>query len=44
MTEKYAKVVALLNSSTAEKTAAMFNLPENHTQNHTQGLPVVKKS
>ena len=35
MTEKYAKAVALINSGTAEKTAAVFGLSESR-QNHAQ--------
>ena len=38
MTEKYAKVIALLSRKTAEKTAKVFNLfgssSENHGENH----------
>lgn len=36
ITERYAKAVALLNRGTAEKTAEIFQLRANHTQNHTQ--------
>ena len=40
MTEKYAKVVALLNRSTAEKTTKAFNLFgstfKNHSENHSK--------
>lgn len=42
VTEKYAKAVALLNSGTAEKTAALFDLKsreENHVQNHVLEIP-----
>ena len=42
MTEKYAKVVALLNRSTAEKTTKAFNLFgssfKNHSENHSTGV------
>ena len=35
ITERYAKAVALLNSGTAEKTAAVLDLDdENHYRNH----------
>ena len=41
MTEKYAKVVALLNRDTAEKTTRAFNLFgssfKNHSENHSKG-------
>lgn len=36
VTERYAKAIALLNRGTAEKTAKLFSLSVNHTQNHTQ--------
>ena len=40
MTEKYAKVVALLNRNTAEKTTRAFNLfggySKNHSENHSK--------
>lgn len=36
VTERYAKAVALLNRETNEKTAKLFGLNVNHTQNHTQ--------
>ena len=39
MTEKYAKVIALLNRETAEKTTKAFNLSgssfKNHSENHS---------
>lgn len=34
MTERYAKAVAHLSEETAEKTAAVFGLNQNHVQNH----------
>ena len=41
MTEKYAKIVALLNRSTAEKITRAFNLfggySKNHSENHSKG-------
>lgn len=36
MTEKYAKVVALLSRNTAEKTAKVFNLFDRETENHSE--------
>lgn len=40
MTERYAKVIALLSRTTAEKTARAFNLfghySENHSENHSR--------
>ena len=40
ITEKYAKVVALMSRNTAEKTAKVFNLfgeeTENHSENHSK--------
>ena len=41
ITEKYAKVIALLNRNTAEKTTKAFNLFgdsfKNHSENHSEG-------
>ena len=36
MTEKYAKVIALLSRKTAEKTAKVFNLFEHSSENHNK--------
>ena len=42
MTEKYAKVVALLNRSTAEKTTKAFNLFGAFSKNHSENHSVIK--
>lgn len=42
MTEKYAKAVALLNSGTAEKTAAVFDLSPKSRKNHVLTIGVEK--
>jgi len=43
MTERYAKIVAHLNRGTAEKTARLFDLSGDHTQNHTSGKAETKQ-
>ena len=42
MTERYAKIVALLNRDTAEKTTKAFNLFGNSFKNHSENHSVIK--
>ena len=41
MTQRYAKVVALLDKSTAEKTTQAFNLFEAFSKNHRENHSVI---
>jgi integrase len=42
MTQKYAKVVAMLDSGSADKTASLFALSENHAINHANSNEQIK--
>ena len=42
MTQRYAKVVALLDKSTAEKTTQAFNLFGAFSKNHSENHSVIK--